>query len=276
MKFGIAIFPTDQSISPVELARAAEGDGFESFWVPEHTHIPLAETAFPGDRGEVQEMYKRVLDPFVALGAVAAATSTIRVATGICLIIERDPIVTAKEVATVDLLSGGRFLFGVGGGWNRTEMRNHGTDPRTRFSLMRERIEAMKVIWRDDTPEYHGRFVDFDPIYCWPKPVQKPHPPVLIGGNAPRVLERVVSYGDGWMPNAFSPDALAERMKELASLAEAAGRDPIPVTAFGCKPEQRAVQRYAEVGVERCVFWVPSEPADVVLPLVKEFATLAM
>jgi probable F420-dependent oxidoreductase len=276
MKLGIAIFPTDQSISPVELARAAEGEGFESFWVPEHTHIPLAETAFPGDRGEVQEMYKRVLDPFVALGAVAAATSTIRIATGICLVIERDPIVTAKEVATVDLLSGGRFLFGVGGGWNRTEMRNHGTDPKTRFSLMRERIEAMKVIWRDDTPEYHGRFVDFDPIYCWPKPVQKPHPPVLVGGNAPRVLERVVSYGDGWMPSAVPPDALAERMKELASLAEAAGRDPIPVTAFGCKPEPRAVQRYAEVGVERCVFWVPSEPADVVLPLVKEFAALAM
>jgi len=273
MNLGIGIFATDQSISPVELAVAAEAARFESFWVPEHTHIPLSEDAFPGGR-QVQEMYKRSLDPFVALGAAAAATSRINLGTGICLLIERDPIVTAKEAATVDLLSNGRFLFGVGAGWNRTEMANHGTDPATRFALLAERVDVVKTIWREDEPSYEGRFHSFDPIWCWPKPVQRPHPPVLVGGNGERVLERVVAYGDGWMPNAFPQDALAVRMAELQRLAEAAGRDPIPVSVFGCRPEASVVEAYAALGVDRCVFWVPSESAERVLPLVEAYGRL--
>jgi probable F420-dependent oxidoreductase len=273
MKFGLGIFPTDQSISPVELAVAAEDAGFESFWVPEHTHIPLSEFHFPGG-GPVGEMYKRSLDPFVALGACAAATSSILLGTGICLIIERDPIVLAKEVATVDLLSGGRFLFGIGAGWNRTEMANHGTDPSTRFALMAERVDVLKTIWREDEPSYSGRFHSFEPIWCWPKPVQSPHPPVFIGGNGAKVLERVVAYGDGWMPNPMSPDALAERIADLQSLASAAGRDPIPVSLFGSRPDATSVARFEAAGVERVTFWVPSEGRDVVLPLVEQYAGL--
>ena len=273
MKFGLGIFPTDRSISPVELAVAAEAAGFESFWVPEHTHIPLSEFHFPGG-GPVGEMYKRSLDPFVALGACAAATSTIRLGTGICLIIERDPIVLAKEVATVDLLSGGRFLFGIGAGWNRVEMANHGTDPSTRFALMAERVDVLQTIWREDEPSYEGRFHSFEPIWCWPKPVQSPHPPILIGGNGARVLERVVAYGDGWMPNPMSPDVLAGRVAELQSLASAAGRDPIPVSLFGSRPDATSVDRFEAAGVERITFWVPSEGRDVVLPLVEQYAGL--
>ena len=274
MKFGIGIFPTDQSISPVELAVVAEEAGFESFWVPEHTHIPLSEFHFPGGGGPVAEMYKRSLDPFVALGACAAATSTIRLGTGICLIIERDPIVLAKEVASVDLLSGGRFLFGIGAGWNRVEMANHGTDPSTRFALMEERVDVLKTIWREDEPSYSGRFHSFDPIWCWPKPVQSPHPPVLVGGNGARVLERVVAYGDEWMPNATSPDALARRITELQSMASAAGRERIPVSVFGSRPDAATVSRFREAGADRVTFWVPSEGRDVVLPLVEQYAAL--
>ena len=273
MKFGLGIFPTDRSISPVELAVAAEDAGFESFWVPEHTHIPLSEHRFPGGQ-PVAEMYKRSLDPFAALAACAAATTTIRLGTGICLVIERDPIVLAKEVATVDLLSGGRFLFGIGAGWNRVEMANHGTDPATRFALMEERVDVLKTIWREDEPSYAGRFHAFEPIWCWPKPVQSPHPPILIGGNGPRVLERVVAYGDAWMPNPMSPDVLAGRIADLQSLAASAGRDPIPVSLFGSRPDGASVARFAEAGVERVTFWVPSEGRDTVLPLVEQYARL--
>ncbi|HEX2849961.1 MAG TPA: LLM class F420-dependent oxidoreductase [Acidimicrobiales bacterium] len=273
MKLGIAIFPTDTAVDVVALAREVEDRGFESFFLPEHTHIPVGEAQFPTG-APVQEHYKRSLDPFVALGAVAAATSRLLLGTGICLVVERDPIVTAKEVATVDLLSGGRFLFGIGGGWNRLEMANHGTDARTRFALMKERVEAMKAIWTADEAEYHGRFVDFDPIWLWPKPVQRPHPPVLVGGNGAGTLRRVVEYGDEWMPNAFAADAFAERIVELQRLAEEAGREPVLVTANGCKPEARAVERYAEIGVDRCTFWVPSASRDEVMPLVDRYAEL--
>jgi probable F420-dependent oxidoreductase len=273
MKLGVGIFPTDSSLSPVELAKLAEDAGFESFWVPEHTHIPVGETAFPNGR-EVDEMYKRSLDPFVTLAAVSAATSTIRLATGICLVIERDPIVTAKEVATLDVLSGGRVLFGVGAGWNRTEMSNHGTDPSTRFALLEERVGAMKAIWTEDEASFHGRFVNFDPIYCWPKPVQSPHPPVLLGGNGPRTLERVVRFADEWMPNAFGADVFSARIAELQRLGADAGRDRIPVTAFGCRPDARGVERYEEIGVDRCVFWVPSDSPDAGLRAFEQLASL--
>lgn len=273
LKLGVGIFPTDRSISPVELAVAAEAAGFESFWVPEHTHIPVAETRFPGGQ-EVGEMYKRSLDPFVTLGAVAAATSTIRIGTGICLLIERDPIVTAKEVATVDLLSGGRFLFGVGAGWNRQEMANHGTDPSTRFALLEERVDVLRTIWREDEPSYAGRFHSFDPIHCWPKPVQDGGPPVLVGGNGPGVVRRVVTWGDEWMPNAFSPAALTEKIGELGSMAADAGRDPIPVSVFGSRPDEASLHAYAEAGAHRVTMWLPSEGRDVVLPLLERYAEL--
>ncbi|HYN50839.1 MAG TPA: TIGR03619 family F420-dependent LLM class oxidoreductase, partial [Thermoleophilaceae bacterium] len=202
---------------------------------------------------------------FVALTAAATATERLRVGTGVCLVIERDPIATAKEVATLDHVSDGRFLFGVGAGWNREEMRNHGTDSRTRFSLMRERVEAMRAIWTQDEAEYHGRFVDFDPIWSWPKPVQKPHPPVLVGGVGEKVLDRVVAYGDEWIPNRVKgPEELGERIAELQRRAEAAGRDRIPVTVFGAKPEQRLLERFEATGVTRALFYVRPEPPDEV------------
>src|ERR671910_2951503 len=235
MRFGIAIFLTDEAAAPATIARLIEERGFESLFFPEHTHIPAGRrTPYPPG-GELPREYSRTYDPFVALTAAAAATSKLLIGTGICLVIERDPIITAKEVASLDRLSDGRFLFGVGAGWNIEEMENHGTDPRRRFSLMRERIEAMKAIWTQDEASYHGEHVDFDPIWCWPKPVQKPHPPVLVGGNGRKALERVVSFGDEWMPNRAT--GLTERVAELGRMAAEAGRDPIPVTLFGARPD---------------------------------------
>jgi probable F420-dependent oxidoreductase len=201
MDLGLAHFLTDYGMQPADLARNAEERGFESLFLPEHTHIPVSRrTPYPGG-GELPPEYSHTLDPFAALAAAATATERLKLGTGVCLVIERDPIVTAKEVATVDHISGGRFLFGVGAGWNREEMENHGTDPDTRFRRMRESIEAMKAIWTQDEAEYHGRIIDFDPIWCWPKPVQKPHPPVLVGGLGEKVLDRVIAYGDEWIPN---------------------------------------------------------------------------
>ena len=204
MKFGLTIFPTAETIQPAALGRLAESHGFESLWFPEHTHIPVSrETPYPGG-GELPDEYARIYDPFVALTAAAAATERLLVGTGICLIVERDPITTAKEVATIDRVSGGRFLFGVGAGWNLEEMANHGTDPQSRFSLMRERIEAMKEIWTGDEASYHGRHVDFEPIWSWPKPLQRPHPPILVGGNSGGALDHREDplHGRGRPPRA--------------------------------------------------------------------------
>ncbi len=210
------MFPTDYAVEPPELARMVEERGFESLWFPEHTHIPTTrETPYPGG-GELPREYSHTYDPFVALTAAAAATPELRVATGICLVVERDPIITAKEVASLDRLSGGRFIFGVGAGWNREEMQNHGTDPGRRFGLMRERVEAMKAIWTTEEAEYHGEHVDFDPIWQWPKPLQSPFG-VHIGGNGPRVEDRVLRYGDGWMPNMRDISELGPRRPGLAS-----------------------------------------------------------
>jgi probable F420-dependent oxidoreductase len=196
------------------------------------------------------------MDPFVALSFAAAATERIKVGTGVCLVVERDPIVTAKEVASLDLLSGGRFLFGIGAGWNREEMRNHGTNPRRRFTLMRERVEAMKEIWAADEAEYHGEFVDFDPLWAWPKPVQRPHPPILLGGGGPKVLDRVLAYADEWMPNRYgTPEELGER---IAELRERAGRH-VRVVASGVKPDRELVERLAAVGVDGCTFYVSAD-----------------
>jgi probable F420-dependent oxidoreductase len=265
MELGLAHFATDYGLHPAELGRAAEERGFESLFLPEHTHIPVSrDTPYPGG-GELPPEYSHTLDPFVALTAAAAVTERLKVGTGVCLIIERDPIVTAKEVATLDRVSGGRFLFGVGAGWNKEEMRNHGTDPATRFRRMRESVEAMKAIWTRDEAEYHGRIVDFDPIWSWPKPVQRPHPPVLVGGLGEKVLDRVVAYGDEWIPNRVtSPEELGERIVELQRRAEAAGRDRIPVTVFGAKPEARLLGRLRDAGVTRSLFYLlPGKPGDV-------------
>jgi probable F420-dependent oxidoreductase len=265
MELGLANFLTDYGMAPAELGRQAEQRGFESLFLPEHTHIPVSrETPYPGG-GELPPEYSHTLDPFVALGAIAAVTERLKVGTGVCLVIERDPIVTAKEVATLDHLSGGRFLFGVGAGWNIEEMRNHGTDPSTRFRRMRESVEAMKAIWTRDEAEYHGKLIDFDPIWIWPKPVQKPHPPVLVGGLGDKVYDRVVAYGDEWIPNRVqSPEALGERIQELQRRAEAAGRGPIPVTVFGAKPEVRLLERLRAAGVTRSLFYLLPGQSDAV------------
>jgi len=270
VKFGIAIFPTDYAISMTELAPAVEQLGFESLWVAEHSHIPASRlSAWPGG-AELPKHYWHSLDPFVALTAAALASKTLMVATGICLVIQRDPIHTAKEVASVDHLSSGRFLFGVGAGWNREEMADHGTDFETRFKLMRERVEAMKAIWTQDEAEYHGELVDFGPMWCWPKPVQKPHPPVLLGGSGPGVLKRVVGYADGWMPNRGND---LVRIPELQELARAAGRGPIPVTTYP-KAEAAAIDEAAKAGVERCIWYVPPDGRDQALARLEVLAKL--
>ncbi|MBF0279913.1 MAG: LLM class F420-dependent oxidoreductase [SAR324 cluster bacterium] len=275
MKFGIYMFPTDYAISPVELGKAAETLGFESIFFPEHLHIPASrKTPFPGG-GNLPKEYFHTFDPFVALGAVAAVTEKILIGTGICLVVERDPITLAKEVASVDFLSGGRLLFGIGGGWNREEMENHGTDPNRRFRVLRERVEAMKEIWTKDDAEYHGEFVNFDPIWSWPKPVQKPHPPILMGGNGPNTLNRVVRYGDEWMPNRVEPAGLKGRIAELNRLAEEANREPIPVTVFGASPQKEVLQGFADAGVKRVLFTIPPESAEKTLPLLEKYAALA-
>jgi len=270
--FGLTIFPTDYSIGPADLARAAEDAGFESLFFAEHTHIPASRhTTRPGG-GELPQRYWHTLDPFVALTAAAVATERLRIGTGVCLVIERDPIVTAKEVASVDLLSGGRFEFGVGAGWNQEEMRNHGTDPQRRFSLLRERIEAMKAIWTQDQATYHGEHVNFDAIWSWPKPVQKPHPPVLVGGTGPKALDRVLRYGDIWMPNRIAePGWLKDRVAELR---DRAGRQ-LPVTYYGADATDEFVAALAEAGVDRVLLQLPDAGADEVLPLVERYAELA-
>src|SRR5436190_1198226 len=259
--FGVMMFPTDDAVAPDELARLAEARGFESLFFPEHTHIPASrETDYPGG-GELPAMYSHTHDPFVALTAAAAATERLLIGTGICLVIERDPITTAKEVASLDQLSGGRFLFGVGAGWNREEMENHGTDPGRRFGLMRERIEAMKAIWTEDEASYHGGYVDFDRIWSWPKPAQRPHPPIIVGGNGKRVLERVVAYGDEVMPNRIAAvDQLRARIDELERMAADAGREKPKVGLYAAPADASEMESYAAIGVARYVLFVPPLP----------------
>ena len=243
MKIGIYIFATDYTIRIDELAREAEQRGFESLFIPEHTHIPASRRSpWPGGP-ELPREYWHTLDPFVALGYAAAATSTIRLGTGICLLTERDPIVNAKEVATLDLLSGGRFELAIGAGWNAEEMENHGTAFATRFRVMSERARAMKVIWAEEEPEFHGEFVDFDPIWSWPKPVQTPNPPILVGGETDYTLRRVVEWADGWFPRGRGGFDPAEGMARLKRIADEAGRsmDTINVSLFGVEPNREAL-----------------------------------
>jgi probable F420-dependent oxidoreductase len=274
MRYGLVIVPNDDVQDPAEIARMAEQRGFDCLLFPEHTHIPAScETPYPLG-GEVPHYYRRGYDPFVSLAAAAEATERILLGTGICLVVQRDPIITAKEVATIDRLSGGRFLFGVGAGWNIEEMRNHGTDPSKRFGIMRERIEAMTAIWTQDEASYSGRYVNFQRIWCWPKPLQQPHPPVLVGGNGPRVLDRVLAYGDEWSPNPMPLDDLAERMAELRRRTEELGRQPIPVTVLGSPAQAALVEQLAALGVGRVIFWLPSTSRDEVKRAFEDYTAI--
>ena len=277
MDFGIAMFATDYAVRPDDLARAVEERGFESVWFPEHTHIPASrKSPWPGG-ADLPKEYWHTHDLFVALAMAAGATTRLKVGSGICLVIERDPITLAKEVATLDVLSNGRFLFGIGGGWNAEEMANHGTDFTRRWRLLRERIEAMKAIWRDDNAEYHGELVSFDPIWSWPKPAQKPHPPIYLGGHGPKALQRVVRYCAGWLPIPIRAGALLDEIKQLHALASAAGRDPrsIAITLYGVPGDADTLRGYAAAGVERGIFTLPSAGRDALLPLLDRYGKVA-
>jgi probable F420-dependent oxidoreductase len=255
MDTGVAIFPTHDAIAPAEVARLAEERGHESLFFPEHTHIPAdRQSPWPGGP-ELPRKYAHTFDLFVAATAAVTVTSRLRVGSGICLVIERDPITTAKEVASVDYLSGGRFEFGVGAGWNREEMANHGTDPRRRMDLLRERVEAMKAIWTQDEASYAGEYVKFERIWSWPKPAQRPHPPVLIGGNGPGVVDRVLAFGDAWFPN-YGRSGILDRVAELRSRAER----PVGLMVMGIPADAKVLEEYAAAGFQRAVHWLPSAP----------------
>jgi probable F420-dependent oxidoreductase len=257
METGVAMFPTHDAIDPGALGALIEERGHGALYFPEHTHIPASrETDYPGG-GELPRKYAHTYDLFVAMTAATTATRSLRVGSGICLIIERDPIVTAKVVASIDHLSGGRVDFGVGAGWNREEMANHGTDPKRRFGLMRERVEAMKAIWTEDEASYHGEQVDFDRIWSWPKPAQHPHPPVMVGGNGPKVIDRVLRYGDAWMPQHRHGNAI-QRIAELRRRAVEAGRGSIPVVVFGVPAKAAVLAEYEQAGADRAVHWLPA------------------
>jgi probable F420-dependent oxidoreductase len=272
MDFGISFFPTDETFDPPTMARMVEERGFESLFVAEHTHIPASrETPYPAGI-ELPREYWHTFDPFVALTAAAAATESLKVGTAICLVVERDPITTAKEVASIDRISGGRFIFGVGAGWNVEEMANHGTDASKRFGLMRERVEAMKAIWTQDDAEYHGKRVDFDPIWSWPKPTQEPHPPVLVGGNGRTVYDRVLAFGDGWLPNRIGDDEkIIARVEKLQRLGKEAGRDSVPVTMQLAPRDPELLERYEKAGVTRAVYMLPAKSNDEVEAKLDQF-----
>ena len=278
MEIGASIFFTEYSISPTELAVALEERGFDSLWVAEHSHIPvLRRFSVPGG-GELTRQYYDVMDPFVTLSAAAVVTKCLKLATGVCLVIQRDTIQTAKLVASIDQVSGGRFIFGIGGGWNAEEMEDHGTDYTTRFKKMREQIEAMKEIWTKDKPEYHGEIVDFPPMMTWPKPVQKPHPPIIVGGAFQYAARRAIRYGDGLIPQASdagsgSPEEFLPRFRQMA---KEAGRDPqsLSVTLGGAPEDPDRLKRYRDLGVARMNVRLPPDKADDILPVLDRWANL--
>jgi probable F420-dependent oxidoreductase len=267
MHAGVMIFATDYAMPVDRLAAAVEERAFESLWLPEHTHIPVARRSpWPGGP-ELPKEYAHTLDPFVALAVAAAVTRRLRLGTGICLLVERDPITTAKEVATLDLVSGGRVLFGIGGGWNAEEMEDHGTEFRRRWRVLRERVLAMKRLWSEDEPSFAGEFVRFPPCWAWPKPLQRPHPPVILGGHGPRALARVVDYCDGWMPIGARAADLFAGIAELRRLARERGRDPqaISVSVYGVPADADHLRRLRDAGVDRVIFGLPSAAAEAVL-----------
>ena len=272
-KFGISTFPTDYSIQPAALAQAVEERGFDSLFFPEHTHIPASRaTPFPGG-GELPRQYWHAHDPFVALSACAAVTERIRLGTGICLIIERDPITTAKVIASLDMISNGRAIVGIGAGWNREEMENHGANYKNRWAIVREKVAAMRAIWTEEEAEYHGEHVDFDPIWSYPKPIQEGGPPIWIGANSKWVFDRVAEYADGWMPIGGLGSGNMERLK---AAMDAHGRDlkDLTLALFGMFPDTEQIQGRAEQGFDEFIFNVPSEGRDTVLPYLDRYAAV--
>jgi probable F420-dependent oxidoreductase len=276
MEFGAAMFFTDYSMQPADLARALEARGFESAWAPEHSHIPSSRASPFPQGGELPKKYYDAMDPFVALTAAATVTKRLRVGTGVCLVSQRDPIQTAKLVASIDQISNGRFLFGIGGGWNAEEMADHGTAFRTRFRLMRERVAAMKAIWTQDEPEYHGDLVDFAKMKTWPKPVQLPHPPVIVGGAFPWGARRALAYGDGWVPHAARPQYadVCDFLPQFGQMAAEAGRSlsSVPVTVFGAPEDRDRLKHYRDCGIARVVVSLPSAAVDAILPVLDRWA----
>jgi probable F420-dependent oxidoreductase len=280
MNIGISVPLPAYLVDVGAMARTAETLGFESFWCAEHPFIPVRTTSrFPGSPdGVIPEVYSHFIDPFVALARASGTTSRLKLGTGIVLVPERHPLLLAKEVSTLDLFSGGRFLFGIGAGWNAEEMADHGTDFKSRFEVMRERVEAMKAIWTKSKPEYHGQFVDFSPMMTWPKPVQKPHPPVIVGGAFPHGARRAIAFGDGWVPHARRPaygDVLG-LLPSFRTMVKEAGRDPatLPITVFGVPEDGDLIKRYRDAGVARLVFNLPPAKADEVLPVLDRCAAL--
>jgi probable F420-dependent oxidoreductase len=268
MQFGISTFVTDDGIDPVSLGRGIEERGFSALTIAEHSHIPASrESAYPGG-GELPDVYYKTLDPFVILAAAAAVTTKIELVTGIALLIQRDPIHAAKETASIDLISGGRFIFGVGAGWNLEEMRDHGTDPKKRGALLDEQIEAIKALWTEEPAEYHGRYVDFDASYARPKPVQKPHPPILIGGDSDATVKRVIRHEAGWISNPMPAEHLANRIKQIR---DGAGHD-VPLAMFGTPVDPDYWHAVEELGFGTLNLLLPSVPRDESLKLLDEYA----
>jgi probable F420-dependent oxidoreductase len=277
MQIGAVMFFTTDSMQPAPLARAMEERGFESLWVPEHTHIPSSlRSAYPASGGLVRAYYE-LMDPFLALNTAATVTTKLKVGTGIALITQRDPIVTAKMVSSIDQLSQGRFLFGVGNGWNQDEIENHGTAFESRHKLARERVEAMKTIWAEEEPEYHGEFVSFGKMKQWPKPFQKPHPPIIVGGAFPYAARRAVRYGDGWIPRDdwLDRDGI-EVLDKFRAMAREAGRDPasLSISTFRVRDDLERLKRYRELGIDRVVFSLPAENDDKIMPILDRWAEL--
>lgn len=276
MKLGVTMFATDYAMRPDDLARECEARGFESLWFPEHTHIPASrKSPWPGG-GELPKEYWHTHDLFVAMMAAAAVTKKINIGSGICLVIERDPILTAKEVASVDHLSNGRVLFGIGGGWNAEEMEHHGTPFKKRWKVLRERIEAMKEVWTKEEAEYHGEFVNFDKIWSYPKPAQKPNPPILLGTMSAKGIDRVVRYCNGWIPVGVTPKTLPDAKRDLQTHAEQAGRkaSEFPISIFGAPAKEDTLSQFQSQGVDRVVLFLPSADKDKILPKLDQYATL--
>ncbi len=278
MKYAVMSFQTDFSVRPDELAPAVEERGFESLWFPDHSHIPASRRT-PHPQGiELPRDYWHLLDPFACVNAAAAVTKKLKFGTGVLLVCERDPISTAKEVATADFLSRGRLIFGVGGGWNLEEMENHGTNPKTRWRLVCERVEAMKEIWTKEAAEYHGEMVRFDPIWAEPKPVQKPHPPILLGAHGPKARQRVVDYCDGWMPiPGLNGEDIVAGAADLRERAKKAGRDPrsISITVFWAPTERAIIDSWERTGIERVIFGLPAADRDGMWKRLDELARFA-
>jgi probable F420-dependent oxidoreductase len=274
-EFGISMFPTDYAIQPIELALEAEKRNFESLWFPEHTHIPASrKTPFPGGT-ELPKEYWHTHDPFVALGAAAAVTRKLRLGTGVCLVIERDPIALAKEVASLDMISGGRVVFGIGAGWNVEEMENHGAQFKRRWKIVREKVLAMREIWTKEAAEFHGEFVNFDPIWSYPKPVQPGGPPVLLGSQSPKTFERVAEYCDGWLPISMPRADFEGGIQKLREAGKRAGRNNLSLSLFGAPGKEETIKRLTDLGFNRLIFALPAAPRDTVLPLMDRYAALA-